>query len=153
MSTASLESIETLLQTLTDRLSAVEERLTTIPVQDSEVTPEQEGSPGDIQAVSSGHPQDIDHQGEFNAIRDSVQAIRLPSDLKLNDNRAGIKRVDQPLANVVSKSAKFVETSLKLLSSVDGRQVSQEDIHKLYSVLVAHIRFLQAEQSSYLAHN
>ena len=44
----------------------------------------------------------------------------------------------------VTKSAKFTETCLELLASFD-ETVSSEDLGQLYTVLVAHINFLQLE--------
>ena len=47
-----------------------------------------------------------DIAGEFAAIKDYVQRVKLPADLRLNDaNKQGIRRKEQPAANMLIKSA------------------------------------------------
>ena len=59
-------------------------------------------------------------QSEFRAIKDSVAKIKLPTDLVVGDTRAGVSRSDVPRFNLIQKSARFQETTLKLLSAADS---------------------------------
>ncbi len=73
-----------------------------------------------------GQPSDLydlntvagDPQNEFNAIRDAVSKLKLPENLRLNESKKGIRRKDQATHQVLSRSARFVETNFKLLSTL-----------------------------------
>jgi len=68
--------------------------------------------------------------------------------MKLHDTCTGIKHDDQPLVNVLSKSGRYLETVLKLLSQTqDGDQL---DFEPIIMVLVAHIQYLQEEFAALL---
>ena len=58
-------------------------------------------------------------EADYQRIRSSVQSIRLPADLTLQESRQGIKREDLPAFNIIAKSARFSETLLKLCASHD----------------------------------
>ncbi|KAH3860709.1 hypothetical protein DPMN_023627 [Dreissena polymorpha] len=45
----------------------------------------------------------LDLQGDFQALRDTLSKVKLPAEVRLNDCRKGIKQADQPLMNVLSK--------------------------------------------------
>lgn len=148
-----MEQVLGALNAITERLNTIESRFDNNQVNNpatggdnshvtDDVAPEALPEQGALQAV--------DLQGEFHAIKDSVQSVRLPADLHLNDSRSGIKRSDQPLATVVRKSARYVETSLKLLTELNNRAIRQDDVQKLFEVQVAHIRYLQEEQAAIL---
>jgi hypothetical protein len=106
--------------------------------------------------ISSEPPLSPDVQGEFQSIKDSVQKVQLPPEYRVNDagNRSGIKKTDQVWANSIARSARYVETSLKLMASASGSSASsdikQEDVEKLFVVQLAHIKFLQEEFQSVL---
>lgn len=88
-----------------------------------------------------------DIQQEFSIIKDSVQRVRLPKDLKVDDSRQGVRRADQGRMNNISKCARYAETSLKLLANLSADRVSEEDINDLLIVNVALVRYLQEEHA------
>ena len=95
-----------------------------------------------------------DVQSAFQSVRDSVQSIRLPSDHRLLDSRAGIKRADQSMYNVIAKCGRYIETGLKILQKIDEpHNIRPADVHDLYCVLFANIRYLQDEFSSLLVNS
>lgn len=91
-----------------------------------------------------------DIQGEFNVIKDSVVKVKLSPDLKLTDTTRGVKRADQPFANVIQKCGRYAETTLKLLLTIDEAEVSNDTLLDLWHVQLAQIRYLQEEFSSLL---
>jgi hypothetical protein len=99
---------------------------------------------GQQSEVEVGNPQ-----SEFYAIKDAVNKLKLPEDLRLNDSKRGIKRNDQATYQVLARSARFVETNFKLLSTLSpGEPLSQDEFQHLYKVQLAHMRFLQSEYAS-----
>ena len=112
------------------------------------VSPTQAGVNETNPSPRSGEVASGDLQGEFAVIKDSVQRVRLPAELKLNDSKSGIKRQDQATYNIVAKSCRFIETSIKLLSLVDVQEDQQQRIDELYTVAVAHLKYMQEEYAS-----
>ena len=51
---------------------------------------------------------------EFQRLRNSVQSVRLPPNLTLQESRQGVKREDLPLFNVLAKCAQYTESTMKL---------------------------------------
>ena len=94
-------------------------------------------------------PVNPDIQGEYQNIKDTVQKINLAPEYRLNDsgNRSGIKKQDQIWANSIARSARYVETSLKLLADIKHDK-DNIDIERLFVVQLAHIKFLQEEFQS-----
>ena len=91
----------------------------------------------------------VDLQAEFAAIKDAVSKVKLPSDHRLNDQKRGIKRKDHQTLQVISKSARYVETGFKLLGTLSpGKLLTLDDYNHLYHVHLAHIRFLQDEYAA-----
>ncbi|KAH3817145.1 hypothetical protein DPMN_118673 [Dreissena polymorpha] len=84
-----------------------------------------------------------DIQERFNVIKNSVEKIELPPHMKLHDSRTGITREDQPVLNILSKSGRYVDTILKLLSR--AQEGEDLDLDPIVSVLLAHIQYLQEE--------
>ncbi len=87
---------------------------------------------------------------EYENVRDKVKHIRLPEDFKLHDSRTGVKKDDQQQYNRLTKSARMVETALRILTCIDTSQ--QEDttqiddkLSDLFITLFALIRYLQDE--------
>ena len=90
-------------------------------------------------------------QSEFGIIKDSVRSVRLPADLWIPDSKQGIKRDDQQMSNVVNKSAKFAETTLRLLWNIQSDSpVPTKTLLDLYTVQVAQIKYLQEEHAALL---
>jgi len=82
-------------------------------------------------AGATGGSQDI--QGDFQALKDSLSRIKLPSDLKLNESRQGIQRQDQPVFNVLCKCSRYNETLVKLLSTIEPwSSATQETLDQLF---------------------
>jgi hypothetical protein len=82
-------------------------------------------------------------QREFEAIRNALQRVKLPNDLKVSDNRKqGVSRKDQQRMNVVAECTKYAETSLKLLFSLQSDQAAEGDLQDLISVQVAQVCYL-----------
>ena len=73
-------------------------------------------SPAVAATAGASAPGAPDVQGEFKALQDSLSWVKLPSNLRLNEGRQGIRRTDQPLLNVITRCARYTETILKLLS-------------------------------------
>ena len=72
--------------------------------------------------------------------------MRLPSQIRLNESRQNIKREDQGTFNLVAKSARYVETSLRVLQTIDeATRVTPKHPENLLLVQMAHINFLQDE--------
>jgi hypothetical protein len=90
-----------------------------------------------------------DIQGDFKVLKDSLNTVRLDAKLKLNDSRSGIKREDNVTYNNLAKSARYVETGLKLLSKInDPSAITQKDLEDLTLVLVAQMKYIQDEYAA-----
>ena len=70
-----------------------------------------EGATGD-------NPTHSDIQGDFQSLKDALSRIKLPADFRLNETRQGIRRNDQPLFSALSKCARYNETLVKLLTTL-----------------------------------
>ncbi len=86
-------------------------------------------------------------QEEFVVIKDALQNVKLPNDLKVDESRQGIQRKDQSRMNILGKCAKSAETSVKLLSTLKAGSVTEADLRDLTAISVAQIRYLQEEHS------
>ena len=104
--------------------------------------------PTSVQPLDTVNAPGIDIQGEFAAIKESLQRIKLPAELRLNDsNKQGIKRQDHPLANVITKSARYAETIFKQLSTVDSDEIDPQ-LENILKINVAHMKYLQDEYAA-----
>lgn len=92
-------------------------------------------------------------QQEFSVIRDALQRVKLPADLKLDDSKQGVSRVDQKRLNVVQRCARYGETLLKLLSTMQQGNINPGDVQDLVTIAVAQVRYLQEEHSMLLVNN
>ena len=52
---------------------------------------------------------DIDHQEHFRAIKEALQRVKLPSDLKVDDSRQGMKRSEMNKNFIITKCASYCE--------------------------------------------
>ena len=84
-------------------------------------------------------------EADYLRVKGSVQSVRLPSDLTLQEARQGIKRDDLPLFNVLAKNARFTETLLKICANADKAPMNAEDV---FCVAYAHMKFLQEEYAA-----
>ena len=89
---------------------------------------------------------------EYEVLKDSVSKILIPPEYRLNDSRAGIHSKDREQAAVLSRSGKFIETSLKLVGEIQRTWPKTEEcaghLDNLVLALTAHMRYLQEEYSS-----
>ena len=120
-------------------------------------------SPADQHAAAvhddvTGHVYDVgatgeasdtsDIQAEFAAIKEALQKVKLPSDLGLHESKQGIRREDQQALQILSKSARYAEVTLKLLGTLSEETFNTNDLKQLFSIQVAHIRYLQDEYAT-----
>ena len=96
-----------------------------------------------------------DIQKQFEIIKDLVSRQTLPQNLKVYDSSTGIKNECRPALKVIQKTARYAETALKVLASLESPtpttlSYDNKDINNLYCVLAAQINFLQSEFSSIL---
>lgn len=164
------------LEQLTLQNAAILEKLTALSLERHERSNEGTGQPpNDDHAVSDNTENNTDQQGagggapsptgfdfgtagniqvqeEYQAIKDSVQGIKLAADLKVSESRQGVKREDTAHANVISKCSKFAETSMKLLIQADKKPMTEEYknefLYKIYAIQLAQLRYLQEEHAS-----
>ena len=90
---------------------------------------------------------DSDAQQEFVIIKDSLSKVRLPKELKVEDSRQGVRRGEQGRIVTIGKCARYAETSLKLLSTINEDHVTAGDLNDLIVINVAMLRYLQEEHS------
>ena len=93
----------------------------------------------------------VDCQEDFNTIKDCVQKIKLPPDLKLNESKQGIRRDDQQVLSVISRSARYAETALKVLSTFDdgaGSESADIKLSQLIKIQQAQISYLRDEYAN-----
>ena len=88
-------------------------------------------------------------QQDFNSLKSSVEKVILPSHLKLQDSRSGIKREDQPVLTVLSKCVRYIETSLKVLGQI-REDDDNVDLNPFATILLANLKFLQDEYAALL---
>ena len=158
-----MEELQTAVRELTEKLSAVEESVSSINSRlESEagrrrVTPSahaaepelSEPEPRDSPAgIDFGSYSDL--QAEFRSVRDAVSKVKLPQDLIVGDSRAGARKADLARFQVIQKCARFQETVLKILSAAS---VSDPIINQLTTVALAQIRYLQEEYTNLLVSN
>ena len=62
-------------------------------------------------------------------------------------NRQGVKKTDQPLCNVIVRSARHCETAMKVLTQC-GATKTDSKFEELFTILFAHIKYLQEEHAS-----
>ncbi|GFS18638.1 transposase [Elysia marginata] len=105
-----------------------------------------------VGAVTSQEP------GDLVTVCNSINAIgnHMPPFLvfpRVNDSAVGIKIDSKPVLKVVSKSARFAETGLKIPGNLpqdpQGQySITENDIESLYTVFYAQVNYLQGEYSN-----
>ena len=100
-------------------------------------------SPAGFYAAEAQHTV----QDEYQSIKDKVSSVKIPPEYRVVNTRTGIKREDNNTANLISNSAKYVETTLKILWNVE-ETVSKEQLLDIFSVQKAHIDYLRQEHSA-----
>ena len=113
-----------------------------------------EGPGPNSSPLGSASPSEFDIQKRFENLRDSLSRIQLPPDCKVNESQQGIKSECKPALKVISKTARFAEAGLKLISQyspsdAEEYALTSADIEKLYIIIFqAQINYLQGEYSS-----
>ena len=150
------EELKKLLFSISERLSAVEIKLDSHVKQgpDSKEDSKKDDKERPVEGAAALSPTEAaaeDINGEFNAIKNSLMSIRLPADLMLQESREGIKRDDLTTYNILGKSARFVETNLKLLKKLQTQnEIDQSFLEDYETVNVAHIKYLKDEYTALL---
>ena len=71
----------------------------------------------------------------------------MPKELKVEDSRQGVRRGEQGRIVTIGKCARYAETSLKLLSTINEDHVTAGDLNDLIVINVAMLRYLQEEHA------
>lgn len=150
-----LNTITSLLQSFDDRLKIVENAhkaniSAATATADTALNTAEAGCINDGSTATGASATDINK--EFEAIKDSVSKIVLPPYLKINDSPAGVKQEYRHALKLLSKSARFTETGLKLLSTFNKSgncyNLTEDDINALFITLSASSHYLQAEYAN-----
>ena len=122
--------------------------------------PDLVGDPAEVVDTCASHRLTNDILKDFDRVKDCLAKVTLPSNLKVQDSTAWIKQDGKAALRIISKSARFAETSLKQLSVISARQqedktvvVSNEELAALFTISAAQIRFLQSEFASLVVRN
>ena len=99
-------------------------------------------------AVGSHSAPTATVDAEFQRLRNTVQSVRLPPNLTLQESRQGVKREDLPLFNVLAKCARYTETTMKLCARVEGD--SHEDV---FNCMYAMIKYIQDEYAALIVNS
>ena len=170
--------LKSLLTDIQDRLLALEIKITVsqpeenVPGDDNldlgptagatvvQPDPDLVGDPAEVVDTCASHRLTNDILKNFDRVKDCLAKVTLPSNLKVQDSTAGIKQDGKAALRIISKSARFAETSLKQLSVISARQqedktvvVSDEELAALFTLSAAQIRFLQSEFASLVVRN
>ena len=97
-------------------------------------------------ATADEHAVEVDIHTAFSAIRAAHQQIKLPSSLIVPTDKTGINKKDQPVINLLTKSAKFAETGLKIIQSPSSG--SDTKVQELLTVLTSFVITLQEEHAA-----
>lgn len=84
-------------------------------------------------------------ESEFQQIKTGVASKRLPKEFIVPDCKSS-KRDTQHLATVINKCARYTETALKVLWSIDTP--SEDTLATINTILCAQIHYLQGEQAN-----
>ena len=98
---------------------------------------------------------------EYEQVRDSLQRIKLPNELKLFDTQAGIKQECKGTLKVISKAGRFTETALRWVIDSQAERYKADDrgenvllpsqkIQDLFAIFTAEMNFLKEEYTALL---
>ena len=109
------------------------------------------GTPANTEGEAPVPIQSRDLKWEYEALRDSVNRIKLPARYRINDSKSGISAKDREQVAVLVRSGKFVETGLKLLLETQKQWGNFQQVAELLDgvqlALTAHMRYLQEEHN------
>ena len=86
-------------------------------------------------------------QDEYQSIKDKLSNVKIPAELRVGTSKTGIRREDNTAANIISSSAKYVETTIKLLWNLENN-ITADNLVELFNIQKAHIEYLRQEHSS-----
>ena len=102
------------------------------------------GAPGPGKLLT--FPATDDVQAEYKAIAEVVQKVQLPADCIINKSAQGVTKEVRTAHTILTQSAKYTETALKLLIvAFDNAPADEAQLAKLFTVHYAQIKFLQDE--------
>ena len=110
--------------------------------------PEEQGASAAVSA-STGTGQNYDLHAQYWSLSDSLKHVRLAPHMVLKDSHGSFKRDLQTTAKVVSRSARFVETGLKVLSFCQDTK----EVDDLKLVFQSQLEFLKTEYSCLVVAN
>lgn len=105
---------------------------------------------GQAASATSASPATVpgpDLQALAKQISEKYKSIHLDTNHRLHEERTGIRRDDQKQLNIISKGGRFLETAFKIIQSEtsDDGSLSAIRVNELYTVLSAHLAYLQDE--------
>ncbi len=106
---------------------------------------------GSLSHAGLSDPEDL--QSDYRVIQDSYSKVRLPLDLKFSGSQKGLKPETRDTAAILSTTARYTETCLKVLQDISTRSADSSSavnnhLDELSTCLVAQLRFLQEEQNA-----
>jgi len=84
-------------------------------------------------------------QAEYEAVRDGLKGVQLPTGWKIKLGKRGVKKEDIPQYEVIEKCTNYTETVLKILGT--AQQLQQSDISDIINVLRAELQHLEDKYS------
>lgn len=91
---------------------------------------------------------------EFDLLRDRLNKVSIPNQLRVHDSAAGIKQECKPALKILSKCARFWETGLKQLSIFkvydDGTFHGSQSGMRSFTIFAAQNTCLKSEYSSFV---
>ena len=105
---------------------------------------------GYVNPPSSDADSTVEYQNAFKNIRDKYAAHELPARFRLNTDRTGVKREDQPKLNIITSCSKYSETLLKIVAEGDESQSLDAFKRDIFMAAAAQQKYLQSEYSAVL---
>jgi len=155
-----IDSLSSKFDSVLSRLDQLEEtQAQTNHSATSNVSESHEYGTSNQRVTSQAHEQDepvlvsnsdasVNAQRIFDGIKESYSKTKLPPSYKVNDLANGIKTECRPVLKVISRTARFAETGLKVIACMQENDVPDERVNELYNIFKAQINFLQAEYSN-----
>ena len=88
-------------------------------------------------------PEDL--KAEYNSIQESLSRVQLPREIIVNKSTQGVGKDQKAAHTVVTTSAKYTETALKLALQLHEEKVGKEGLNQLIVVLFTQLKYLQDE--------
>ena len=143
------EEFNATVSTLEEKLDSILARIAVTP-EEEPTHPDGARNAAEISRSSPVGDTNSDIQGGVKAIGDSLRSVTLPPELRLNDTRGhtGIRKSDQPTANIIAKLANFAEIGLKVVGTVAPDNVTEANLQDIHIVFQAMMEYAQDEYST-----